>query len=195
VYLEGMGNPAKKPQQPMKPGRAHGRGFRRSDREYEKMLAAVAFMLDRNLGRQAISRALANEYGNPRGTAIPLPTVDDAIAKVNESWRDEARKTRVATKAAQRRRLYDRMRALEGEKKYREINDVEKLVGKIEGNFAPIKVEATTPPGQPIEVSIRDPRKMTTGERRHRIAELEAKKVATLAGVVGTSTDGGSIEE
>jgi hypothetical protein len=87
------------------------------------------------------------------------------------------------------------MRALEGEKKYREINDVEKLVGKIEGNFAPIKVEATTPPGQPIEVSIRDPRKMTTGERRHRIAELEAKKVATLAGVVGTSTDGGSIEE
>lgn len=152
------------------------------------MMDAVEHLLNHHTTRHGISVGLAAEFGRPKHTPIPIGTVDDYIAKVNARWAEEAALTRAETRKRQLRRLYRRLSALKGAGNYREAAELEKLIAKIEGNLAPIKVEASTPPGKPIEVSVRDPRKMTSGERRKRIAELEAKKLTTMGAAAAVTT-------
>src|SRR6185369_13429605 len=57
------------------------------------------------------------------------------------------------------------------------------------------KTQISTPPGKPLELKMRDPRKMTSEERRRLIAELEAKRREATAAVVLAGGDGAAPPE
>ena len=114
------------------------------------MLDAVEHLLLHNASRHSISTALADAFGRPPGTPIPLPTVDDYIAKVNKRWSEEAELTRVETRRRQQRRLYKRLAGLKAGGHFREAAELEKLIAKVEGNIMPIEVSG--PGGGPIPV-------------------------------------------
>jgi hypothetical protein len=126
---------------------------------------------------------LLGEIAQKDGPPVPSRTADDYIARVRKRWEGEALQTSREMKKAFVRRQFSHIRRAVQKGNLSAVYHHEKLVGDVQAVFAPLRVEASTPPGQPIEVSIRDPRKMTSAERRKRIAELEAKRQVTLAAV------------
>jgi hypothetical protein len=112
---------------------------------------------------------------------VPSRTADDYIARVRARWEAESVESSREVKKTFVRRQYTHIRRAIQKGNLSAVYHHEKLLGDVGGVFAPVRVEASTPPGQPIEVSIRDPRKMTSAERRKRLAELEAKRQVTLA--------------
>lgn len=161
----------------------HGKS--RTAAEVIQLVDATEEGLLMRMSRESLSRALMKvaKVDEP----LPLRTVDDYIKRVHQRWEEEAIISRPKLKARQGRRLYVALRALVGRRDLRGAVEYEKLIAKIEGNLAPVKVEASTPPGQPIEVKIRDPRKMTSGERRSRIAHLTAKRIAVIGGAAAAA--------
>jgi hypothetical protein len=170
-------------------------GGRRGAIEEAKMVDAVEYLLLHRVNRDGMTLALAKDFGRPAGTPVPLTTIDDYIARVKTRWQAETRLTRDETRERQLRRLYKRLGFLQGAQKYREAADLEDLIAKIEGNFAPKQIIASTPPNKPLEVKVIDPRKMSQGARQRRIAELTTRvavaaaagaAVAGAAGATGT---------
>lgn len=157
----------------------HNRGGRRGEIEEEKLLDAIAFLVEHRTSREQMSRALAEEFGRPPGTPIPLSTLDENIAKLRARWQAEAELTRAETKKMQLRRLYRRLRNLKGAKNYREAADLEKLIAKIEGNEEPKRLTLGTPDGKPLPVALQH--EPNSDELRRELAELEAKAAAARA--------------
>lgn len=126
---------------------------------------------------------LLGEVAQPNGPPVPPRTADDYIARVKRRWEAEQPATSRELKKDFVRRQFAHIRRAVQKGNLSAVYHHEKMLGDVGGVFAPLRVEASTPPGQPIEVSIRDPRKMTSAERRKRLAELEAKRQVTLAAV------------
>lgn len=143
------------------------------------MVNATYEALMLHVSRDNISKMLAEIAGTTE--AVPLRTVDDMIRRAKDRMEAEAFETGKAAKKAFIARQFAHIRRAVQKGNLPVVSRHEKLIGDTQGIFAPVRVEASTPPGQPIEVSIRDPRKMTSAERRKRLAELEAKRQATLA--------------
>ena len=144
------------------------------------MVNACEEALDLGMSRDNVARMLG-EIVQSGGPPIPPRTLDDYIARVKKRWNETAAaNVKEAKRAFIRRNLAHVRRAVQ-KGALASIARHEKLIGDTQGVFAPVRIEASTPPGQPIEVSIRDPRKMTSAERRKRLAELEAKRQVTLA--------------
>lgn len=154
------------------------------------MLDAVEYLLLHRVSRDGMMLALAKDFGRPTGTPIPPGTIDGYIVKVKARWQAETRLSRDETRERQLRRLYKRLGFLRGAQKYREAADLEDLIAKIEGNFAPKQIIASTPPNKPLEVKIIDPRKMSQGARQRRIAELTARAATAAAGAAVASAAG-----
>lgn len=122
---------------------------------------------------------------------LPVETVDDYIRRVKDRWRDNPLPGRdEARELAIRRYLRELTNAIVNKAPARDKAIWEDFLLRVQGTEAPKQVIASTPPGQPIEVTVNDPRRMTHGARLRRIAELEAEEAAeTGAAGAGAAAD------
>lgn len=157
-------------------------GKRRGEMEVQDITHQVAMALLYGQGRTAIAQALG-QYMKARGwqeTDAPMPfnTVDDYIKRAKEIQAEEQSRDREDLRVRQSRRLLQRMMKADADDRHRDALRAERLLMDIDGTAAPKRIIASTAPGQPLELRMRDPELMTTGERRRRIEQLEAEERA-----------------
>lgn len=123
----------------------------------ESLTDAVWFLLCHHASRRDISLALADQYGRPLGTPIPLDTIDDHIAKAWALYHDRRKEERDRAKELQLERLYATLRTMRGATHFRAAIETEKLIAKIEGNEAPKQIRlggpGASPTGGPIPIA------------------------------------------
>jgi hypothetical protein len=105
--------------------------------------AMLLHMSTDNLGR--LLQEVAKE-----AEPIPPRTVDDYIARVKKRWADEDAETRPEVKKQAIRRQFSHIRRAVQKGNLSAVARHEKLLGDIQGVFAPIKVEATGAAGTPL---------------------------------------------
>jgi hypothetical protein len=157
-------------------------GKRRGEMEVQDITHQVAMALLYGQGRTVIAQALGH-YLKARGwqdddTPMPFNTVDDYIKRVKEMQAEEQSRDREDLRVRQSRRLHQRMMKADADDRHRDALRAERLLMDIDGTAAPKRIIASTSPGEPLEVRLRDPELMTTGERRRRIEQLEAEERA-----------------
>lgn len=155
-------------------------GKRRGEMEVQDITHQVAMALLYGQGRTVIAQSLG-QYMKARGwqlddTPMPFNTVDDYIKRAKEMQAEEQSRDREDLRVRQSRRLLQRMMKADADDRHRDALRAERLLMDIDGTAAPKRIIASTAPGQPLELRMRDPELMTTGERRRRIEQLEAEE-------------------
>lgn len=127
--------------------------------------------------RQEISLALADKFGRPPGTPVPLATVDDWIEKAKERIREVLSTDVKEATMMQLGRLFEDLIQHKAGGHRDTVIQTERLLADILGTKAALRIETSGPGGGPIAVKT----VLTSDEKRARAAALMAAAGARLA--------------
>lgn len=151
--------PARRPSRNIAPPRAvptpppPGKGTVRDPALVLRMVNACEEAMLLRMSRDNVAKMLGQiAAGVKDGSAPPLPprTVDDYYARVKKRWEDAAGETSKEIKRQAVLRQFSHMRRAVEKGNLAAVARHEKLLGDIQGTFAPLKVEASGPNGAPL---------------------------------------------
>lgn len=115
--------------------RPHGK--KRAKHEVHNIQVQVETLMLYNVSGPEIRRALAQN-----GVEVSERSLDDYSRRIRDQWAADAAAARATARERQLSRLYGQVRALQRDGKHHgEVREREKLIAKIEGNLAPLKLE------------------------------------------------------